>query len=98
MSRGEIALLVLGFAGQSLFFMRFFVQWLHSEKHRRSLIPTSFWYFSIGGSFLLLIYAILRKDIVFTVGQTTGFLIYFRNLRLIARERQTADSLAQDDE
>lgn len=98
MSRGEIALLVLGFAGQSLFFMRFFVQWLHSEKHRRSLIPTSFWYFSIGGSFLLLIYAILRRDIVFTVGQATGFLIYFRNLRLIARERQTVDSLAQGDE
>lgn len=98
MSRGEIALLVLGFAGQALFFMRFFVQWLYSEKHGRSLIPTSFWYFSIGGSFLLLIYAILRRDIVFTVGQTTGFLIYFRNLRLIARERRTVESLAQGDE
>jgi lipid-A-disaccharide synthase-like uncharacterized protein len=95
MSRGEIALLTLGFAGQALFFMRFFVQWLYSEKHGRSLIPTSFWYFSIGGSFLLLIYAILRRDIVFTVGQTTGFLIYFRNLRLIARERRTVESLAQ---
>jgi lipid-A-disaccharide synthase-like uncharacterized protein len=98
MSQGEIALLVLGFAGQTLFFMRFFVQWLYSEKHRRSMIPTSFWYFSIGGSFLLLIYAILRRDIVFTVGQATGFLIYFRNLWLIAHERKTAASLAQNQE
>lgn len=88
MSQGEISLLVLGFAGQTLFFMRFFVQWLYSEKHRRSMIPTSFWYFSIGGSSLLLIYAILRKDIVFIVGQSTGFLIYFRNLRLLAKERR----------
>jgi lipid-A-disaccharide synthase-like uncharacterized protein len=88
----------LGFAGQALFFMRFFVQWLYSEKHRRSMIPTSFWYFSIGGSFLLLIYAILRRDIVFTVGQATGFLIYFRNLWLIAHERKTAASLAQNQE
>ena len=88
MSKGEIALLALGFAGQTLFFMRFFVQWLYSEKHKRSLIPIAFWYFSLGGSSLLLIYAILRKDIVFIVGQATGFLIYIRNLYLIARERQ----------
>lgn len=88
MSKTEIGILVLGFAGQTLFFMRFFVQWLYSEKHRRSLIPTAFWYFSIGGSSLLLIYAIIRKDIVFIVGQSTGFLIYTRNLYLIARERR----------
>jgi lipid-A-disaccharide synthase-like uncharacterized protein len=88
MSKGEIFLLILGFSGQALFFMRFFVQWLYSEKHGRSLIPTAFWYFSLGGSCLLLIYAILRKDIVFTVGQSTGFLIYTRNLYLIAKEKR----------
>jgi lipid-A-disaccharide synthase-like uncharacterized protein len=88
MARNEIFILVLGFSGQTLFFMRFFVQWLYSEKHRRSIIPTAFWYFSIGGSSLLLIYAIIRKDIVFIVGQSTGFLIYTRNLYLIARERR----------
>ncbi len=88
MSRNEIFLLVLGFSGQSMFFMRFFVQWLYSEKHKRSLIPTAFWYFSLGGSFLLLIYSILRKDIVFMVGQSVGFLIYFRNLYLIRREKR----------
>ncbi len=88
MSNTEIPILVLGFTGQALFFMRFFVQWLHSEKHHRSLIPTAFWYFSLGGSSLLLIYAIIRKDIVFTVGQASGFLIYARNLYLIHAERQ----------
>lgn len=88
MSKSEIAILVLGFSGQTLFFMRFFVQWLYSEKHRRSMIPTAFWYFSIGGSSLLLVYAIIRRDIVFIVGQSTGFFIYSRNLYLIHRERR----------
>ena len=84
----EKALLVLGFAGQALFFMRFLVQWIHSEKHKKSVIPVSFWYFSIGGSALLLVYASLRKDPVFIVGQGAGFLIYFRNLYFIKRERK----------
>jgi lipid-A-disaccharide synthase-like uncharacterized protein len=92
MAKAEIAILVLGFAGQALFFMRFFVQWLYSEKHRRSMIPTAFWYFSIGGSSLLLIYAIIRKDIVFIVGQASGFFIYTRNLYLIARERREREA------
>ena len=93
MSNSQTALLVLGFSGQALFFMRFFVQWLYSEKHRCSLIPTAFWYFSLGGSFLLLIYAVIRKDIVFSVGQSSGFLIYFRNLYLIhMRRRETLEN------
>lgn len=88
MNKGEIAILVLGFAGQSLFFMRFFIQWLYSEKQRKSVIPVAFWYFSLGGSSLLLIYAIIRKDIVFIVGQSSGFFIYLRNLYLIRREKK----------
>ena len=88
LTTGEILILILGFTGQSMFFMRFFVQWLYSEKHKRSLIPTAFWYFSLGGSSLLLVYAIIRRDPVFMVGQSTGFIIYIRNLRLIARERR----------
>lgn len=81
-------ILVLGFTGQVLFFMRFLVQWIHSEKQKKSVIPLSFWYFSIGGSTLLLAYAILRKDPVFILGQAAGFLIYFRNLHLIYREKR----------
>ena len=88
LSSTEILVLAIGFAGQAMFFMRFFVQWLYSEKHRRSLIPTAFWYFSLGGSALLLIYAVIKKDPVFIVGQSTGFIIYTRNLTLIRREQQ----------
>ncbi len=88
LTTSEILILILGFTGQSMFFMRFFVQWLYSEKHKRSLIPTAFWYFSLCGSSLLLIYAIIRRDPVFMVGQSTGFIIYIRNLFLIARERR----------
>lgn len=88
MSNNQVLVLVIGFSGQTLFFLRFFVQWLHSEKHRRSLIPTAFWYFSLGGSTLLLVYAVMRKDLVFTIGQAAGFLIYTRNLALIARNRR----------
>ncbi|WP_020674705.1 lipid-A-disaccharide synthase N-terminal domain-containing protein [Geopsychrobacter electrodiphilus] len=88
LTTNEILILIIGFVGQSLFFMRFFVQWLYSEKHKRSLIPTAFWYFSLGGSSLLLIYAIIRRDPVFMVGQSTGFIIYIRNLFLISRERR----------
>ena len=92
MSRTEIAVLTLGFSGQALFFMRFLVQWLYSEKHHRSMIPVAFWYFSIGGSCLLLAYALIRRDIVFIVGQSCGFFIYSRNLYLIHREGKAQDA------
>lgn len=88
LSTTEILILAIGFAGQAMFFMRFFVQWLYSEKHKRSLIPTAFWYFSLGGAALLLTYAIIKKDPVFIVGQSTGFIIYTRNLILIKREQK----------
>ncbi|MBP2674678.1 MAG: lipid biosynthesis acyltransferase [Deltaproteobacteria bacterium] len=88
MSNIGTGILVLGFAGQVLFFMRFLVQWILSEKEKKSVIPVSFWYFSLGGSALLLVYAILRKDPVFIVGQGMGFGIYIRNLHLIHREKQ----------
>lgn len=79
-------LLVLGFCGQGLFFGRFLVQWIASERQRRSVVPLAFWYFSIGGGALLLIYALLKKDPVFILGQGGGLIIYFRNLYLIHTE------------
>ena len=74
--------------GQALFSMRFLIQWIHSEKKGRSVIPLAFWYFSLAGGITLLSYAIYRKDPVFIVGQATGVFIYTRNLQLIARERK----------
>lgn len=80
--------IAVGFAGQFLFTMRFLVQWVHSERHRRSLIPTAFWYFSLAGGVVLLSYALWRGDPVFIVGQTAGVFIYLRNLVFIRRERR----------
>ena len=79
---------LLGFAAQSLFMMRFVVQWLASERARKSVLPVAFWFFSVGGGFLLLIYAIQREDPVFIAGQGLGLFIYLRNLWLIWRERR----------
>jgi lipid-A-disaccharide synthase-like uncharacterized protein len=79
--------LIIGFAGQALFSARLLLQWLTSEREGRSVVPTTFWYFSIGGSLALLIYAIHRLDPVFIAGQATGLMIYFRNLYFIYRER-----------
>lgn len=80
--------LIIGFTGQFLFSMRFIIQWLHSEKHKKSLIPVAFWFFSIGGGIVLLTYAIYREDPVFIAGQAGGLLIYFRNLYFILQERK----------
>jgi len=75
--------LTLGFGGQILFFLRFFVQWIATERKKESVVPISFWYFSIGGAVLLLVYAIHRKDPVFILGQSMGIFIYGRNLYFI---------------
>lgn len=79
---------IIGLAGQLLFTGRFLVQWLASERARRSVIPVAFWWFSIGGGVILLAYAIYRKDPVFILGQSMGVFIYVRNLWLIRAERR----------
>lgn len=79
--------IAVGFAGQAMFSMRFLIQWLSSERARRSVIPVAFWYFSLAGGSILLAYAIWRQDPVFIVGQGAGLLIYSRNLYFIHRER-----------
>ncbi|GAB4282570.1 MAG: lipid-A-disaccharide synthase N-terminal domain-containing protein [Candidatus Rifleibacteriota bacterium] len=92
--------LIVGFTGQILFSLRFFVQWIASEKQKKSVIPISFWYFSLAGSFLLLSYAIYRRDPVFILGQSMGFVIYIRNLILIDKEKKglLAESATESDE
>lgn len=75
--------LIIGFIGQFFFMMRFVVQWLRSEKEKKSVVPVAFWFFSLGGGVILLAYAIIRKDPVFILGQGLGLLIYLRNLWLI---------------
>jgi len=82
--------LCLGFSAQVLFSMRFFVQWIASERAGKSVVPVVFWHLSILGSSLLLLYAIYRRDPVFIVGQSAGIFIYSRNLYLIYRGKRTS--------
>jgi lipid-A-disaccharide synthase-like uncharacterized protein len=84
----ETLWLAVGFVGQLAFTGRFVLQWLYSEYKKRSMIPVGFWYLSIVGSALLLAYAIYREDPVFIVGQSFGFIVYLRNLQLIAKHRE----------
>lgn len=85
LDKGMVA---VGFVGQTFFFSRFLLQWMASEKQKRSVIPVGFWYLSILGGVLLFAYALWRKDPVFIAGQSVGLLVYFRNLYLIRRSHK----------
>lgn len=82
--------LVIGFLGQALFSARFIIQWLASERQRKSVVPLAFWYCSLFGGLTLLAYAIHRRDPVFILGQAFGAVIYLRNLYFVHRERRTS--------
>lgn len=84
----ELTWLIVGFAGQTCFMLRFVFQWIYSEKARRSVVPEVFWYCSVCGGLTLLAYAIHRADPVIIAGQSTGILIYSRNLYFIWREKR----------
>ncbi|GAB6139468.1 lipid-A-disaccharide synthase N-terminal domain-containing protein [Methylosoma difficile] len=88
----ETIWVAIGFLGQALFSARFIVQWLKSEKEKKSVFPIAFWYFSIAGGITLLAYAIYRQDPVFILGQASGLLIYFRNLYFVVYQKKAADS------
>jgi lipid-A-disaccharide synthase-like uncharacterized protein len=75
----------IGLLGQAFFSARFLVQWIASERRKQSVVPTYFWYFSIGGGVTLLVYAIHKVDPVFILGQGAGLFVYARNLYLIRR-------------
>lgn len=82
--------IAFGLAGQLLFMCRFLLQWIVSEREKRSVVPVAFWYFSIGGGAILFTYACYRADPVFILGQSVGIFIYSRNLWLIYAERRDA--------
>jgi lipid-A-disaccharide synthase-like uncharacterized protein len=79
-----------GLFGQLLFTSRMIVQWLTSERMKKSVVPVSFWLLSLVGSLILLVYGIRQREIVIIVGQATGCIVYVRNLQLIATERRRA--------
>lgn len=82
--------LIVGFVGQAVFASRFIVQWIVSEKHKRSIIPDIFWYLSLLGSTILFSYALHMRDPVFIVGQGLGLFIYLRNIYFISRKDEPA--------
>jgi lipid-A-disaccharide synthase-like uncharacterized protein len=83
---------VVGLIAQMAFASRFIVQWIASERRGESVIPISFWYLSLIGTSGLLLYAIVRADPVFILGQSMGSIIYTRNLMLIYRRRAAEQS------
>jgi lipid-A-disaccharide synthase-like uncharacterized protein len=85
----ETVWLIIGFLGQGTFFMRWVVQWISSERHAESRVPTAFWYMSLIGGLITLAYAIYRRDPVFIAGQSIGSIVYLRNLMLIHRPNPT---------
>lgn len=80
--------IIFGLAAQGCFFLRFLVQWIYSERRKRSVIPVYFWYLSLIGGLGILIYSIHIMDIVFIIGQGMGLLVYARNLILIHGEKK----------
>lgn len=87
----ELIWLFVGFAGQILFSARFLIQWIASERVRKSIVPEAFWYFSLGGGALLLAYAIYRADPVFIAGQAFGLIVYLRNIYFLYANRSKAE-------
>ncbi len=85
MTTTETIWVAIGFFGQGLFFMRWVVQWLASERSAASKMPVAFWYMSLIGGLITLAYAVYRKDPVFIAGQSVGAIVYVRNLMLIRR-------------
>src|SRR4030095_10492070 len=81
--------ILVGYMAQAMFAMRFVVQWIASERSGKSVVPTAFWVFSIGGGLMLLGYALYRKDPVFIVGQAFGVFVYLRNLQFVMSSGST---------
>ena len=87
--------LVLGLFAQALFTARFVVQWWVSERAGKSVIPFSFWVLSIGGGGLLFLYALVRADLVYIIGQGSGLLIYCRNVSFVLKEKAEEKARAE---
>jgi lipid-A-disaccharide synthase-like uncharacterized protein len=85
---------ILGFIGNAVFSMRFLAQWVASEKRGESVIPLSFWYWSIGGSVLMGFYFLFRRDPVGILAYLPNSFIYIRNLQLIRKKKRVATAAA----
>jgi lipid-A-disaccharide synthase-like uncharacterized protein len=87
-SVADLVWLVFGMFAQLMFSLRFIIQWLSSEKQRKSVIPVAFWWFSLAGGIALFAYGVHRREPVIMMGQLFGIVVYMRNLVLIYNERK----------
>ncbi|MEM0913217.1 MAG: lipid-A-disaccharide synthase N-terminal domain-containing protein [Planctomycetota bacterium] len=97
-SGGSMLFVAIGLLGQALFAGRLIVQWLATERSRKSVVPTAFWWMALSGASMLVVYFVWRKDIVGILGQSTGWIIYVRNLYFIyfqhGLDAETAEAAA----
>jgi lipid-A-disaccharide synthase-like uncharacterized protein len=77
---------IFSFIAQAVFFMRFFVQWLATEREKKSVVPNAFWYLSLAGGVALLAYTVHQRNMVLSFGQAGGLIIYLRNVMLIHKK------------
>lgn len=95
---------IFGFVAQFIFFLRFVVQLIASEKAKQTVVPVAFWYLSITGAAMLFVYSIKQQDIVFVAGQGLALLIYARNLVIyyrsfdIAAQEQPVETNKQEEQ
>lgn len=89
-----VGLALYGLLAQAVFMARFMVQWIASERAKKSVMPVAFWWLSLSGAAMLLVYAVLRQDIVIILAQAFGAVVYARNLMLIGREKRDAAASA----
>ncbi|MFO1032248.1 MAG: lipid-A-disaccharide synthase N-terminal domain-containing protein [Planctomycetota bacterium] len=93
-SPAGFAWVALGFFGQVLFTGRMLVQWLVSERQKRSVVPVAFWWMSLIGASMLLVYFVWRKEPIGVLGQATGWFVYVRNLWMIHRAGTSTNGTA----
>jgi lipid-A-disaccharide synthase-like uncharacterized protein len=82
--------LAFGLVAQLFFTARFLVQWISSERAGKSIVPMAFWFFSMGGGLMTLVYGIVKREPVIIVGQALATIIYIRNIMLIVKNRGRA--------
>ena len=85
----SLLLLIWGGIGQCTFSFRFIAQWLSSERIKTSVLPLNFWFISLIGSSMLLVYAVFRRDPVIFIGQIFGSIVYMRNIIIYYRQLKT---------
>ena len=79
---------MIGWLGNATFFSRFFVQWYATEKKKQVIVPTAFWWLSLTGSLLLLIYSLRKRDSVFIFAYAFTWIPYVRNLIIHRRHKE----------